>query len=153
MANFEKYRKKRNTIKCNLDDDKYTDFVEFLNKNNLTQQFFIENLITNVLKNKEMVNMFNYNLDRYVESVENFIKDSAEWYELDYYKFYVSAENGEWVENSDNADGGLDVSWAFHKNPTFDEIREKFIELLKDYLDNFEENDVKNFEITLRNLD
>lgn len=147
MTNFEKYRKKKNIVKTNIDDLLYNKFIEYLKDHNLTQQFFIENMIKNVLESERVVNM--YSLRNYVESVENFINDSRDWYELDYYKFYVSTENGSWVENSDNSDGGLDVSWAFKKDPTFEEIREKFIGLLKDFLNIIIENDINDFDISI----
>ena len=147
MTNFEKYRKKKNIVKSNIDDELYNKFIEYLKDHNSTQQFFVENMIKNVLENERMINM--YRLSNYVESVENFVKDSEDWYELDYYKFYVSTENGNWVENSDNADCGLDVSWAFKKNPTFEEIREKFIELLKEFLNIIIENDINDFDISI----
>lgn len=151
MTNFEKYRKKKNIVKSNIDDELYNKFIEYLKNHNSTQQFFVENMIKNVLENERMINM--YRLTNYVESVENFVKDSEDWYELDYYKFYVSTENGNWVENSDNADGGLDVSWAFHKKPNFDEIRIKFVELLKENLNLFIENEINDFEIAYKILD
>lgn len=94
----------------------------------------------------------NYNLKDYEMSVRQFVEDSQEWGGLEEYKFYTSDYNG-WTETSDNAHGGLDVSWAFQLNPTFEEIRDKFIELLKNELDSFNQNDVKNFEISLENLD
>lgn len=50
MANFEKYRKKKNTVKASLDDDTYTLFLQYLKNNNLTQQSFFENKIKEVLK-------------------------------------------------------------------------------------------------------
>lgn len=38
--NFEKYRKKKNSVRAMLDDETYKSFLEFLKSNNLTQQVF-----------------------------------------------------------------------------------------------------------------
>ena len=65
----------------------------------------------------------------YIKSVRSFLNDSADWDQIEDERFYSSQENGEWVETSDNGNGGLDVSWAFGKNPTDDEIIEKFAQL------------------------
>ena len=50
MANFEKYRKKKNTVKANLEDEVFNNFLKYLKENNLTQQSFIENKIKEILK-------------------------------------------------------------------------------------------------------
>lgn len=48
----------------------------------------------------------------YKEGVENFLRESAEWEGLDQHYFYSVNRYG-YSESSDNAAGGLDVSWAF----------------------------------------
>lgn len=53
MANYEKYRKKKNTVKANLDDDLYNNFLEYLKNNNLTQQSFFEQKIKEILNINE----------------------------------------------------------------------------------------------------
>lgn len=49
----------------------------------------------------------------YKEGVENFLRESADWCDIDTYRFY-SVNNFGYYESSDNANGGLDVSWAFY---------------------------------------
>ena len=94
-----------------------------------------------------------YNLIEYVEAVKSFANDTKDWYALSDYKFYTNKRH-EWVESSDNECGGLDVSWAFHKEPNFDTIREKFVELVtQDITELVIGNDTKSVEITLKNLD
>ena len=44
-----------------------------------------------------------------------FSKDTQDWSALESGKFYTTLGNG-WNESCDNADGGIDVSWAFWKN-------------------------------------
>lgn len=43
--------------------------------------------------------------------------------------FYTTGYSEEWKETSDNAHGGIDLSWAFHKNQKFikDNAAEYFI--------------------------
>lgn len=48
--NFEKYRKKKHTVKATLDDATYNAFINFLKSENLTQQAFFENKIKEILK-------------------------------------------------------------------------------------------------------
>ena len=50
---------------------------------------------------------------RYMYHCKAFAKDTAGWDALDPHKFYTTNTSG-WEESSDNACGGLDVSWAFH---------------------------------------
>lgn len=49
----------------------------------------------------------------YKEGVENFLRESADWCDIDTYRFY-SVNNFGYYESCDNADGGLDVMWAFN---------------------------------------
>lgn len=55
--NFEKYRKKKNSVRAMLDDETYKSFLEFLKSNNLTQQVFLNKKLKKFKKN-------NYNIIR-----------------------------------------------------------------------------------------
>lgn len=50
---------------------------------------------------------------QYKEGLETFLRESAEWHDIDTYRFY-SVNNFGYYESCDNADGGLDVMWAFN---------------------------------------
>lgn len=50
---------------------------------------------------------------QYKEGLETFLRESEEWEELDRFRFY-SANRFGYYESCDNANGGLDVSWAFN---------------------------------------
>lgn len=80
-----------------------------------------------------------YDFDDYFETVKTFCKDSAEWGGLDGNLYYMSDGNG-WIETSDNANGGLDVSWAFKAEVTKEMVTEKFAELIKDLIINIVDN-------------
>lgn len=96
---------------------------------------------------------FNYSLEEYKKGVKKFVADTKNWITLDDYKFYTATGNTNeiWEETSDNANGGLDVSWAFHKdNITDKEIVEKFYENIIGVLNTNIENEVdyiNNIEI------
>lgn len=51
--------------------------------------------------------------DNYILSCNQFAEDTADWAALDPYKQYVAVGGGGWVETCDNAENGIDVSWAF----------------------------------------
>ncbi len=68
-------------------------------------------------------------VQEYTQNCIKFAEDSKEWGGIDPYKFYTTAHNG-WEESSDNASGGIDVSWAFHMKP--DEIKEQAAQQLLD---------------------
>ena len=81
-----------------------------------------------------------YYLDDYKKAVRKFAEDTKEWNSLDENKFYVSY-GYEWEENTNNANRGLDISWAFKKeNITDKEIIKKFyeeiIEILRSDIEN-----------------
>lgn len=57
----------------------------------------------------------NVALNLYVESCLKFASDSKDWGGIDGYRHYSSDGSGGWYESCDNAQGGLDVSWAFHR--------------------------------------
>lgn len=48
----------------------------------------------------------------YKEGVEDFLRESADWCDIDTYRFYSVNRFG-YYESCDNANGGLDVSWSF----------------------------------------
>lgn len=49
---------------------------------------------------------------QYKEGLETFLRESAEWEGLDRSRYYSVNRSG-YCESSDNAAGGLDVSWAY----------------------------------------
>lgn len=51
--------------------------------------------------------------EQYKAGLETFLHESAEWHDIDTYRFY-SVNNFGYYESCDNADGGLDVMWAFN---------------------------------------
>ena len=53
-------------------------------------------------------------LEQYTDACIKFSGDTKEWGGLDPYRFYTTAPNG-WEETCDNANGGIDVSWAFQE--------------------------------------
>ncbi len=66
----------------------------------------------------------NYNFEDYKKGVLSFNEETKNWEALDEYKFYTACNTFEnWEETPDNANGGLSISWAFHK----DEISESEI--------------------------
>jgi hypothetical protein len=54
-------------------------------------------------------------IKEYVFICKKFAFDSREWYELPDGPWFTTAGIEEWEESCDNAHGGIDVSWAFHK--------------------------------------
>lgn len=60
----------------------------------------------------------------YINSCLQFAEDTREWGGLNEYHFYSTTEGcGYWYESCDNAEGGLDISWAF--NLTAEQIRDE----------------------------
>lgn len=53
------------------------------------------------------------NFEQYKEGLEDFLRESAGWEDIDIYKFYSVNRFG-YYESGDNANGGLDVMWAFN---------------------------------------
>lgn len=72
----------------------------------------------------------------YTAAAKRFAKDSRKWGGLDQYKFYTT-DGDEWVESSDNANGGLDLSWAFHESEGTirAEAPQRFLDQLADLLE------------------
>lgn len=71
-----------------------------------------------------------YCLKDYINGVKKFIEESKNWINIDSYKFYTCTGNvaDDWEESCDNANGGLDISWAFKKKEITDlEIIEQFL--------------------------
>ena len=48
--NFEKYRKKKNSVRAMLDDETYKSFLEFLKTNKKTKQIFYKQKIKEIIK-------------------------------------------------------------------------------------------------------
>ena len=55
----------------------------------------------------------------YTERAIQFAKDTKEWGHLDEFSHYTTGQWEDWKETSDNAHGGIDLSWAFHENKKF----------------------------------
>lgn len=53
--------------------------------------------------------------EQYKEGLETFLRESAEWHDIDQMYPFHSVNRYGYYESCDNADGGLDVSWAFYK--------------------------------------
>lgn len=51
-------------------------------------------------------------IQEYTNTCKAFAADTNGWAQVDQYKFYTTNGDG-WEESCDNANGGLDVSWAF----------------------------------------
>ena len=62
------------------------------------------------------------NIKEYTEICLDFAKESSDWMRLDERQHYTTCSQGGWYESCDNADGGIDVSWAFHESESY--IRE-----------------------------
>ena len=80
-------------------------------------------------------------LEEYTEALREFQSASSGWYGIDLSHFYSATTRG-WYESSDKAQGGLDVSWAFHREASEEEIAEQYnalCEELRESLDDEEE--------------
>lgn len=55
----------------------------------------------------------NQSIANYANICKKFAANTAEWGGLDENSFYTTSYSS-WAETSDNAHGGVDVSWAFH---------------------------------------
>ena len=75
-----------------------------------------------------------YNLKEYIESVKKFVEDTKDWGYLDICKMYM-AVGSDWVETCNNAEGGINVSWAFKLDDVDEDlIKKHFIEEIADLL-------------------
>lgn len=95
----------------------------------------------------------NESVKRYAEICKKFAHDSAEWSRLDFDRFYTTDGSFDWKESSDNAHGGVDVSWAFGLDD-FDieyAAAEQLFELLQEELQAAvnSECDISGFECIL----
>ena len=77
-------------------------------------------------------------LSEYTEALRKFQEDSSIWYGFDNSHFYSATDRG-WYESSDNARGGLDVSWSFHREVSEEEIAAKYIELCNELRESLED--------------
>lgn len=51
---------------------------------------------------------------QYKEGLETFLRESAEWHDIDQAYPFHSVNRYGYYESCDNANGGLDVSWSFN---------------------------------------
>lgn len=74
-------------------------------------------------------------LENYVKDAINFAKESENWIDLPFNRFYTTKGNG-WEETSDNYIGGIDVSWAFHltEEKIKDEAGQKMINCISELI-------------------
>jgi hypothetical protein len=70
--------------------------------------------------------MKSIHLQNYKNSVRQFIKDSKDWGALQSHSFYTTHPTDEWRESPDNSHGGLNLAWAFQKDPTEIEIEYQY---------------------------
>lgn len=54
-------------------------------------------------------------IKEYILTCKNFAHDTKDWGGLTDCKFYTTDGVGYWDESPDNAHGGLDIAWAFHR--------------------------------------
>lgn len=75
----------------------------------------------------------NSSVERYAEICKKFANDSREWLRLPD-SFFTTDGSFDWKESSDNAHGGVDVSWAFMLTDKEIEYSaaERLLELLKE---------------------
>ena len=103
-----------------------------------TPPMWVENLVIEKLQslNKSEFNINSESVKNYAEICKSFSKDTAEWGGIDDFKFYTT-KGTSWEETSDNAHGGVDVSWAFHLPADEIEMRaaEELLEQLMNELD------------------
>ena len=57
-----------------------------------------------------------YTFDAYYLAALNFAKETMEWIALDPLQHYTTDGESGWRETSDNAHGGLNIAWAFHRS-------------------------------------
>lgn len=80
-------------------------------------------------------------INEYTTAALRFAKDSAEWHEIDERCWYttgsMSTTDDWWEESSDNANGGLDLKWAFHESDEAirKEAPQRFINEIADLLE------------------
>ena len=103
-----------------------------------TPSDWVEKLVIEKLQNlnKSEFHINSDSVKNYAEICKRFSNDTSEWGGLDDYKFYTTDGAG-WEETSDNAHGGVDVSWAFQLSDGEIEMRaaEELLEQLMNELD------------------
>ena len=75
-------------------------------------------------------------IEVYEQGVLEFVELSKNWASIEYGKFYSISNEIGYYESYDNAYGGLDVSWAFHKAPSKHEIFRQYIKILREMQEN-----------------
>lgn len=105
-----------------------------------TPSEWVVNLVVDKILNwnKPQFKINNESVKNYADMCKKFAKDTAEWGGLDNYKFYTTSKSYEqWEESSDNANNGIDISWAFHLSDEEIEMRsaEELLEDLMNELD------------------
>lgn len=71
------------------------------------------------LKTKGSVIVMTY--DEYLNACLKFAKDTENWSWLDRSRWFTTNGSGDYEESCDNANGGIDVAWAYKMNP--DKVR------------------------------
>lgn len=66
----------------------------------------------------------------YAVSVLKFQEDSRDWNSIPDHQMYAANTDGDYIETTDNAQGGIPVEWAFHSNLDNDELN---IEIYRHY--------------------
>lgn len=58
--------------------------------------------------------------EHYVESALLFANETRDWHGMNDLRHYTTRGPGVgWSETTDNAHGGMDISWAFHKDEDY----------------------------------
>ena len=72
----------------------------------------------------------------YLTDCLDFSKASQTWSALDYRKPFITTNGSGWQESCDNANGGIDVSWAFrlHADKVRASAPQKFSDAFTDLL-------------------
>lgn len=95
----------------------------------------------------------NSSVERYAEICKAFAHESAEWSHLPN-SFFTTDGSYDWKESSDNAHGGVDVSWAFGLDDYRIEYSaaERLLELLREEIQLAVDDgwDIESLEETLK---
>lgn len=97
------------------------------------KELVIEKILT---YNKLNFKIGNDSVKNYAKICKKFSADTVDWSSLDEFQYYTTS-NQDWEESSDNAHGGIDVSWAFQLSDEEIEMRaaEKLYEQLMNELE------------------
>lgn len=79
---------------------------------------YVEKLVVNEILRRSApaaptFSIRNETVKRYAEICKSFSRETEDWSYLPDEKFYTTDGSFDWKESSDNAHGGIDVSWAF----------------------------------------